>query len=1522
MADPQDQQPSPQQSSVPNHLSDLRIRPASAAPTSSESPDELTAQTLQQARTQLPQPTITPPWQDEPTLPSQPTSKLGKAYQQFTSFLGEHERHFSEAVLAPFRQGLDNMAEDLQHAGETGHTKTGGVLSGPARALAASTGEALRMVPIGKDVKETVQMSVLPPELSPEARALATEIKVGKKVERTAERVAPDLTGIRTRPITPNASGESAASQEAINRVASEKAQQKTRHSIDTRSGKETPLVGTDAVDVQPATPYHRIVERSPKGEVVLAEGSKARPMPQGAKPKTPASTPEPKEKVGEYDLGEVNTPPPKEPPTGKPSLPEDEEPKHEPVGLHVDDLPRRARYQDVDFSAQDLQDSGKKVTAETIRKDYAGGDKNASIYQAHIPMEDLPSPQFVKDDEFDESNFDREDYRQAPRSGGVPIKVEVDKDGKMTIMDGNHRAKVWEEQDHEYAPAWVVDRRGPNIEQLSQDEIAERAEMAEEEAAAKNKPEQESDPNIVVRRGEIKEGGAYFSSKGESTYYDPDAEGVDKYHLGDSRVADTDDETTRQNILREALRDKSLTPEDRTRIQNMHDTKDIISFMDNDELPLPAAAKRLGYDGIKVWENDDISHPSSIFMWNTNKAKKLGGEAAKQDKWSIRRHPELEENEGDPERGQFQYNIHDDKGEDTGAILTGYKAKDRAFIAYIGHELDPEFSPGPKALRDVFDQLKKEHPEVKKIEWTRSSGARQDNAAQITTPLKERGKPKVGEPKEEPQLSVDEVLKRQRETSERLKNVKYETGKPTTIDAYHSTDTGELKTGTGGTFFHPENYPTEYGSKLLKKKLTFQNPFVVNDNIEAAHKLLSPEDAQALEDEMTSGAGTPDQHKLDKMIADGAKARGHDGIIYDDPMSLTQQEYVALDEKAIAEHWEPHDLNKKNDIKSEPGYVYHATNAERAQDIANEGLKVHTPSHGTDQQAWPDGATEKRSYFTDKAHQAWHFAPEDGKPALLRMKQDPNVHQRESTGDFYSKKKIGADKLEVLGNDQQWHSMAELKGEPAPPKPVTMNYVRNPEKAPNMGGRFGQDIEPHGKYINELGEGITPPKGWESGSVTFKKPLTLDFGGGYQEESNWKQVLSKKYGGKTGAKLSDAIRKDGYDGIITKRDGETSEIVDLSKPATPKSKLTPEEEGPKTIPYAESEGARAYHGTSVDAIPSIRKSGIATHPKYGTVWAADSVPEAQRYGLIGIQDYKWDVDTQSKKYNPNAEYAVAVVKTKGSKLQEADGVWKGAENVPPENIERFDIYNSQGKLVRTEPGSTTNLPPQPKLPDKGTYAAIQTDDGSIYHDRSKEGGRTHIQLAQELGIPPHRVVSGGWLKDGDYEGSERSDAGRWGEQARAQKSVEAKRDKTAGAKLGKSTDPNNPEFKKWFEGSKVVDKKGEPLTVYHGTDKPFSKVSMKKGAQGIFWVSSDKDAIARGEAGASSRSTILPMHVNLKNPAGWEEYDKLSLGELKARGYDGAILPDKDTGHFNAFVFNPDQVRINKDAAKKLGKK
>jgi hypothetical protein len=110
---------------------------------------------------------------------------------------------------------------------------------------------------------------------------------------------------------------------------------------------------------------------------------------------------------------------------------------------------------------------------------------------------------------------------------------------------------------------------------------------------------------------------------------------------------------------------------------------------------------------------------------------------------------------------------------------------------------------------------------------------------------------------------------------------------------------------------------------------------------------------------------------------------------------------------------------------------------------------------------------------------------------------------------------------------------------------------------------------------------------------------------------------------------------------------------------------------------------------------------------------------------------------------------------------------------VPPNTT----VQKTQAKVKAEGKSTLAPLPPQPRLPDVGTHAAIKTDDGSIYFDNAPEKQRTHIMLAQDLGIPPERIVSGGWLSDGHYEASERSDAGRWGERARAAARVKEARE-------------------------------------------------------------------------------------------------------------------------------------------------
>ena len=129
----------------------------------------------------------------------------------------------------------------------------------------------------------------------------------------------------------------------------------------------------------------------------------------------------------------------------------------------------------------------------------------------------------------------------------------------------------------------------------------------------------------------------------------------------------------------------------------------------------------------------------------------------------------------------------------------------------------------------------------------------------------------------------------------------------------------------------------------------------------------------------------------------------------------------------------------------------------------------------------------------------------------------------------------------------------------PTSGKPFRFTYLRNNERAPNMGERFGQHIEPAGRYMTQASSGAAYlkeqfPKQYETGEIEFKNPLVIESGGGYEDATNWKQVLSRQYGGKKGRALSQAIRDAGFDGIVTvepsrgaNRPAHTSEIVDLT---------------------------------------------------------------------------------------------------------------------------------------------------------------------------------------------------------------------------------------------------------------------------------------------------------------------------------------------------------------------------------------
>lgn len=161
-----------------------------------------------------------------------------------------------------------------------------------------------------------------------------------------------------------------------------------------------------------------------------------------------------------------------------------------------------------------------------------------------------------------------------------------------------------------------------------------------------------------------------------------------------------------------------------------------------------------------------------------------------------------------------------------------------------------------------------------------------------------------------------------------------------------------------------------------------------------------------------------------------------------------------------------------------------------------------------------------------------------------------------------------------------------------------------------------------------------------------------------------------------------------------------------------------------------------------------------------------------------------------------------------------------------------------------------------------------------------------------------------------------------------------------------------NENFKTWFKNSKVVDKQGNPLVVYHGTDANFTKFKKMGGKivnifgttpvnrEGYFFASTEEQAKGFGK-------NILKVYLSLQNPIDltnekefdkqleelesvginprwimksepWELFDDEDgdafISALKKLGYDGAIFEEPDAGvgrGGKAYVaFYPNQIK------------
>ena len=119
----------------------------------------------------------------------------------------------------------------------------------------------------------------------------------------------------------------------------------------------------------------------------------------------------------------------------------------------------------------------------------------------------------------------------------------------------------------------------------------------------------------------------------------------------------------------------------------------------------------------------------------------------------------------------------------------------------------------------------------------------------------------------------------------------------------------------------------------------------------------------------------------------------------------------------------------------------------------------------------------------------------------------------------------------------------------------------------------------------------------------------------------------------------------------------------------------------------------------------------------------------------------------------------------------------------------------------------------------------------------------------------------------------------------------------------------DNPEFQKWFSGSKVVDDAGKPLVVYHGTAEPFQHHEKFPAYFTNNPAAASGYALYRGSWVGKEGSNVRPAYLKIRNPkqlgqlelnkhikrmSGWTDWSMLNnkwIPRWKREGYDGVYL-------------------------------
>lgn len=116
--------------------------------------------------------------------------------------------------------------------------------------------------------------------------------------------------------------------------------------------------------------------------------------------------------------------------------------------------------------------------------------------------------------------------------------------------------------------------------------------------------------------------------------------------------------------------------------------------------------------------------------------------------------------------------------------------------------------------------------------------------------------------------------------------------------------------------------------------------------------------------------------------------------------------------------------------------------------------------------------------------------------------------------------------------------------------------------------------------------------------------------------------------------------------------------------------------------------------------------------------------------------------------------------------------------------------------------------------------------------------------------------------------------------------------------------------FWRWFGDSKVVDVKGQPLVVYHGTGSDISKFN---GRSYLTACAAQAGDYAANRAEANGHPNVIPIYVSLQSPhiastdyIEWAGYEAVEIDRSIGDGFDG-FINDSMT---EIVVFSPQQIK------------